>query len=427
MPLIFGFDIGTTSIGFAVIDHDPQRATGAIRRMGVRIFPEARDPKHIPLNQQRRAARMRRRQLRRRRERRRALGDILLEAGLLPARGSDAWQRLMERTDPYELRRRAVEGDVLAPHELGRVLYHLAQRRHFKGRDIDEVSDNGAPEGEDADEKKAKTGREKTEQALKQTGRTLGAWLAERGPHDRKRGEHATRKIVEDEFKAIWTEQRRHLPVLRDAGLKDAVQEAVFVQRPVFWRKNTLGECRLIPGASLCPKGSWLSQQRRMLEKVNNLEIAGGNGRPLDTDERAAILGRLQTQASMTWPGVRRALAPIFKKRGEPGAEKRLRFNLEVGGDRNLLGNAVEAKLKGIFGDEWDSHPHRQAIRDSVPARLRGADYGEVGDRVLIRPARKRNEDREAATREFVRDFGVPEEQARRLAALKLPTGWEPF
>ncbi len=427
MTLIFGFDIGTTSIGFTVIDHDAHRETGTIRRMGVRIFPEARDPKHIPLNQQRRAARMRRRQLRRRRKRRRALGDILLESGLLPARGSDAWRCLMDGTDPYELRRRAVDGEALAAHELGRALYHLAQRRHFKGRDIEEVSDDAAPDDEDADEKKARTGRGKTEQALKQTGRTLGAWLAERGQHERKRGEHATRRIVEDEFDAIWTGQQKHLPVLREAGLKNAVQEAMFAQRPVFWRKNTLGECRLMPGATLCPKGSWLSQQRRMLEKVNNLEIAGGNSRPLDTDERAAILGRLQTQASMTWPGVRRALAPLFKKRGEPGAEKRLRFNLEVGGDRNLLGNAVEAKLKGIFGDEWNSHPHRQAIRDNVPARLRNADYGEIGDRVVIRPARERRDDREAATQEFIRDFGVTEAQARNLAALKLPTGWEPF
>ncbi len=47
---IFGFDIGTTSIGFAVIDHDPDRQSGHIHRLGVRIFPEARDPDGTPLN-----------------------------------------------------------------------------------------------------------------------------------------------------------------------------------------------------------------------------------------------------------------------------------------------------------------------------------------------------------------------------------------
>ena len=86
MPLIFGFDIGTTSVGFAVIEHDPEPATGKIHRLGVRIFPEVRDPKGVPLNQGRRQARLRRRQLRRRRERRRLLGDRLLDTGLLPPR-----------------------------------------------------------------------------------------------------------------------------------------------------------------------------------------------------------------------------------------------------------------------------------------------------------------------------------------------------
>ncbi len=45
VPIIFGLDIGTTSIGYAVIDHDTDRAAGTILRLGVRIFPEARDPK----------------------------------------------------------------------------------------------------------------------------------------------------------------------------------------------------------------------------------------------------------------------------------------------------------------------------------------------------------------------------------------------
>ncbi|MGO8797658.1 MAG: hypothetical protein ACLQJL_01055, partial [Roseiarcus sp.] len=67
--LIFGLDIGTTSVGFAVIEHDEAREAGKILRLGVRIFPEARDPDGTPLNQQRRAKRMMRRQLRRRRAR----------------------------------------------------------------------------------------------------------------------------------------------------------------------------------------------------------------------------------------------------------------------------------------------------------------------------------------------------------------------
>ena len=121
MPLVFGLDIDTTSIGFAVIDHDPDQETGTILRLGVRIFPEARDPKGVPLNHDRRAARLRRRQLRRRRERRRLTGDLLCDAGLLPARESPEWREAME-LDPYDLRRRAFEGNTLCPHEIGRAI-----------------------------------------------------------------------------------------------------------------------------------------------------------------------------------------------------------------------------------------------------------------------------------------------------------------
>ena len=56
MPLVLGLDIGTTSVRFAVIDHDSDLTTGKIHRLGVRIFPDARDPKGVPLNQERRQA-----------------------------------------------------------------------------------------------------------------------------------------------------------------------------------------------------------------------------------------------------------------------------------------------------------------------------------------------------------------------------------
>ena len=248
MQLIFGIDVGTTSIGFAVVDHDVELATGKIRRLGVRIFPEARDPKGVPLNQERRQARLRRRQLRRRRERRRLLGDQLNQAGLLPSRGTSDWDEAM-KCNPYELRRRAFEGEVLSPHEVGRAIYHLAQRRHFRGRDLDEVSDTADEVTDDADARKATSAREQTVQALRREGKTLGAWLAARGPHERKRGEHATRDIIEDEFETVW------MPLVPEP-LRSSVRDAIFVQRPVFWRLNTLGKCRFVPGARLCPKGS---------------------------------------------------------------------------------------------------------------------------------------------------------------------------
>ncbi|MBK8908133.1 MAG: type II CRISPR RNA-guided endonuclease Cas9 [Rhodospirillales bacterium] len=419
---VLGFDIGTTSIGFAVIDHLPETEQGRILRLGVRVFPEARDPEGTPFNQTRRQKRMARRQLRRRRQRRRALNEALGSAGLLPRYGHPEWSATMA-ADPYLLRKRGLS-EALSPHEVGRAIYHLAKHRHFSGRELEEDVDQAE---EDSDEKAAKSDRDETTRALRDAGTTLGAWLSLRGPQERKRGLHAHRSDVVNEFEALWEAQAPHHAILRDTSFKAAIQDTVFAQRPVFWRKNTLGECRFMPGEDLCPKGAWLSQQRRMLEKLNNLGV-GGNARPLDEDERAAIMDRLQTQASMTWAGVRAALKPLYKARGEAGVEKRLKFNLEIGGDRGLLGNTVEAKLARVFGGDWADHPHKQAIRDAVHRRLWAADYGEIGDqRVIILSAPERRQRRAEAVSTFIADFAITQEQAKQLSEMTFPTGWEPF
>ncbi|MYF36063.1 MAG: type II CRISPR RNA-guided endonuclease Cas9 [Synechococcus sp. SB0678_bin_12] len=461
MALVFGFDIGTTSIGFAVIDHDPGQGTGKIHRLGVRIFPEARDPKAlVPLNQDRRGARMRRRHLRRRRQRRQALGALLHQHGFLPRRDSCAWNRVMG-SDPYLLRKWAfnlqqanshesrsqvlaamqagqaklpawaLEGERLSPHAVGRAVYHLAQRRHFKGRDIDEIASDDGTETSSRDgdqeetDKQAMSARDDTQKALQQEGKTLGAWLAEQGPKKRKRGVHALRQNVEDEFDQVWA------PRLPNDRIREEVRRVIFDQRPVFWRVNTLGTCRFLPekkGLDLCPRGSWLSQQRRMLEKLNNLQFVSPEQRCLDEEERQAILTKLQTQASMTWAGVRKALAPLYRERNQGGEEKRLKFNLQQGGEKKLLGNMIEKNLADIFGEAWKDHPHRQDIREALHERLWTADYGTCGEqRVVIRPAKKREERREQAARYFIETFGLSDEQAEKIKALKLPTGWEPY
>ena len=153
MPLIFGFDIGTTSVGSAVIRYDAANATGQILHLGTRIFPEARDPDGTPLNQARRLARTMRRQVRRRRERRKLLNETLAEAGLLPRFNSADWSRVMA-IDPYTLRKEGLER-ALTPDELGRALYHLSKRRHFRGRDLEETEAEVATES--AEEKEAKS------------------------------------------------------------------------------------------------------------------------------------------------------------------------------------------------------------------------------------------------------------------------------
>jgi len=445
MRLIYGLDIGTTSIGWAVVRAEENKQAGRLEALGVRIFPEARDPDGTPLNQTRRAKRTMRRQLRRRRDRRRSLNELLTAYGLLPAFGGDEWGASMTN-DPYALRAKGLT-EALTPHELGRALYHLAKRRHFKERDLAEVADSEvvpeAHEGDDAkarskakaapkeaardDETKSTEARKHLAAILTKTGETLGQHLSARAPNEKRRGEHATRAIVEEEFSRLVAAQKAHHTILKDAKFHGAVQEAIFMQRPVFWRKSTLGKCRLMPSEALCPKGSWLSQQRVMLEKLNNLSIAGGNARRLESDERAAILDVLQTQKSMSWSSVRKALEPIFKARGE--STKYLKFNLEAGDEKGgLKGNSVEADLAKILGSRWKSHSRKQELRDFIPAKLWEADYGEIGtQRVVIRPEKERVTRRKMLAQILMDEFDVTKTEGEALVKLHFPQGWESF
>lgn len=167
-----------------------------------------------------------------------------------------------------------------------------------------------------------------------------------------------------------------------------------------------------------------------MLEKVNNLAFAGGNARPLDPEERAIILSALRNQKSISWGGIRKALKPLYKNRGEAGAERSAKFNMEVTADPNdgIAANVLEVKLAEIFGQAWSTHPKQALIRQEIHARLWACDYGEVGtQRVVIRDEADRKKRRAMAIVDFESDFNTTADQATALGALSMPTGWEPF
>lgn len=427
--LVFGFDIGTTSIGSAVVRMDSAAGTGEVAHLGVRIFPEARDPDGIPLNQERRKRRMMRRQLRRRRTRRRDLNQLLHEAGFLPEFSkalSSTWASAMS-LDPWLLRTRAAS-EPLGAIELGRALYHLAQRRHFRGRDLEEVAadTDGSADTPSAEEQKAASQRETDRSSLKSSGHTLGTFLAAVPERvQRRRGHHFAREDVAAEFRAIIAAQAPHHAQLREADFVAALQQAIFDQKPVFWRKATLGVCRLMPGAELGASASWVAQEKRMLEKLNNLRIEEGNGRPLDENERAAMLALLRTQDTATWGGIRRHLKLYWRKNDLP---EKPTFNLERGGEKGLIGNRLENRLMAIMGERWGADGIlRDRMRREIHARLYAADYGKIGGRIVIRREAERQQARAEERTRLKADFCLTNEEADKLSSLTFAPGWEPF
>jgi len=436
MMRIFGLDLGTTSVGSAVMDVDDPLAPrhGHVHHLGVRIFPEGVEAAgggstKAPPNQDRRKARLMRRQLRRKRRRRAKLGEILRQASLLPRfdpAPESGWSKLMA-LDPYQIRAGALD-KALPPLALGRALYHLAQRRGFKGRRLAEESAETHSKQEQEEQGKVKAGITALEQKI--AGRTLGAFLAEQ---DLKRFRaanpwRASRGMTETEFDRLWQAQAPHHPDLLTDALKERLHDAIFFQRPTFWRIKTLGRCPIRPDAALCPKGSWHGQRFLMLQRLNNLRFAFGNQRPLDDDERAALLAELEHRQHLTFVQIRKLLKPLWQARSEP-TDRRFNFEVMAGGAKQdktqVPGSAVEAKLRQVFGEAWDRHPARDRIRREIFDRLYAIHYRRIGDkRIEIR-----GEDEEAAERaRFIADaqaeYGLTPQQAAALAKWVPPTGW---
>lgn len=227
MRKILGLDVGTNSIGWAVIieEGEPQ-----ILGLGSRIFQEAVIPKdRTPKNAKRREKRMLRKIIRRRSQRKRALTLLLQKHAMLPARGAE-WDRLFDdhRINPYVLRKKALDEPVTL-HELGRILFHLAAHRGFKSNRKAMLSslvsdpDVAAVIAEEEAEKAANPKKSKEEdegvvlkaiaelqQQIQGSGaRTLGEFLANQlemgGRARRGDGETANvnRDMVETEFEGV--------------------------------------------------------------------------------------------------------------------------------------------------------------------------------------------------------------------------------
>lgn len=375
MTRTLGIDLGTSSLGWALLDEN------RIIDLGVIIFSAAasagRDPQSgAPLAEGRRDARAARRRRDRFIGRRAALLGKLIELGLLPGdppqdaggrRANTAVPndetRKLEEQDPYALRRRALS-EMLTPHEIGRVLFHLNTRRGFKSN---RKAERNRKEAEDG---KIATGGKALDSALE--GRTLGQFLADRldaGLPARVRmdGENQAydfypqRSHVEQEFEAIWAAQAHHHPALLTDAARMALHRILFFQRPL--KEQEVGPCTFagkngIPADERrLPKAHPLFQERRLYEEVNQLRIvaAGAAGRELTRDERDTLILKLRDKKKVSFATLAKALKLA---EGE-------RFNKESESRKDLAGDEVRAEMsdKKRFANRWAHFPLDQQLR----------------------------------------------------------------
>ncbi len=381
-----GLDVGTNSLGWSVLLLDKNNDPYTIEAAGVRIFTDGRDEKsNATLAATRRAARLARRRRDRFKQRQIFLLDELTKAGLFPA--DEQARADLQNQNPLELRARALK-EELSPHQVGRALFHLNQRRGFQSnrKDRSEETTSGtvsrsarllleqmdlmdpqmpAEEYKKLSKEDKRIVRQKEVEDRKNALQKLadqkdlayGGFLYaryQRGKPTRARpgaGDdgklydvYPTREIYEDEFNKIWAAQAAHHASLMPDELRERIRYVIFTQRPL--KPQKLGRCTYLPKEDRTFRAMPSFQRYRIYQEVNNLEWATSKKKYVLTDHpeaRDAIIGLLERPPLKEKPTDKNAKVSFHKmktllKKMEL-AEGRFDFNFET------------PKRKGFDGD----------------------------------------------------------------------------
>ena len=356
MSYVLGLDLGTNSIGWACIDPNSKKVLG----IGSRIFPEGVDRdkgKEISKNATRRDARQSRRQYFRTHQRKEQLKEILLKHGMFPKNskdlkiffslGNNKPGESSANKKLYELRKKAIY-QKLEKLELGRVFYHLNQRRGFKSSRKSGDSKESGKVAEQTTEL-----QKKIEEAQCQT---LGEYFASLNPIEQRiRNRYLLRSMLEAEFEKIWEKQKLFHPFLTDELKQEIHTKTIFYQRPLKSQHKLIGLCSLEPRKKRAPKETFLAQYFRILEQVNRLEMIDEDGvvhlfsrkrdetfEPEFAEMRMHLINELNTTDKLDFPKIRNKL----------GVSKSTKFNLEEKQKlKHLKGNQTAKKLSLIFKD----------------------------------------------------------------------------
>ena len=133
-------DLGSTSLGWAMIRLNAENNPCAVIKAGVRIFSDGRNPKDgSSLAVTRREARAMRRRRDRLLKRKTRMTQCLIDHGFFPA--DEARRKALVTLNPYALRAKGLD-EVLTPSEFARALFHINQRRGFKSNRKTDKNDN---------------------------------------------------------------------------------------------------------------------------------------------------------------------------------------------------------------------------------------------------------------------------------------------
>lgn len=386
-----GLDLGTNSIGWWMVQLDQEGRACASLGGGVRIFADGRNPKDgTSLAVQRRLPRGMRRRRDRYLRRRSDLMNHLVAFGLMP--GDEPGRKYLERLDPYALRTAALNGAV-HPHELGRALFHLNQRRGFKS--------NRKTDSDDKETGVVKERISALRSLIENSGaRTLGEYLHKRRTKGRmvrarpEAGFYPERAMYEEEFDKIREYQETHQSLTSQQW--DTLRDFIFFQRPL--QPVEPGWCLFEKGEPRAHRALPVTQEFRMVQEANNLRVIvpGEPARRLTQDERDKVLGHLRSKKELK-------LEAMLKLLKLPSGSK---VNLFDDHRTTIKGDETTARLshKDIFGKEWLSLSIEK--RTEIVRALLDIEKPEEIERIAQR------------------EWGLSDIAATKLAGKSLPEGY---
>ena len=422
MKKVLGLDLGVGSIGWSLIALDEGQRPAEILGMGCRIVPLTDEENKfasgggISENAKRTQMRTMRKMLDRYQQRRTKLANILREHQMYP----DEALMQLPLMQLWQLRAdAATPGRQLSLPELGRVLYHLSQKRGYRHSKSDES-------GEDKETKYVAEVKSRYQQ-IQEEGLTVGQHFAkllkdneqhsERGGvyyNYRTKDQVFPREAYAEEFDRIMAVQRGFHPSLTDR-LIAKLRDCIFYQRPLKSCKHLVSYCEFerkqveLPvkqverdgtitykkqlvdvGPKVAPKSSPLAEVCRIWETLNNLRLyfPDGRERTITQEERQRLFDYLQENDALNLAQTKKILKckdeDLFsnilleKKKKEKPTEKKKKGGNEEALSLRALPEEEQAKKKKETGkDKEDTgNPEVKIKGNTTTATLRKALKG---------------------------------------------------
>ncbi|HOP05120.1 MAG TPA: HNH endonuclease domain-containing protein [Tenuifilaceae bacterium] len=366
-----GLDLGTNSIGWAIrntLIDDPN--ISQIEKFGVVVFPkgvgEGKSGEYS-YAAERTKKRSGRRLYQVRKYRLWATLEILIKEGYCPLsiEELDGWRKYdkekkreypqneifeqwirldfnndskPEYDSPYHLRALAIEKE-LTKYEIGRALYHIAQRRGFKSsRKTGTNEETAVYKGSS---KSGAKGVDEIMELIEKEG-TLGAALHSiQSNGERIRNRYTLRKHYKDEVGKICEKQNV------DEETFKKIDNAIFYQRPLRSQKGLVGKCTLEPKKPRCPISHPDFEEFRARTFINNIRYKLEDSNQwvrIDNQiiEEIFLEKFLRQKPDFNFDEIKKFL----EKRGIQGRLNYKDFTA-------VSGCPVSARLKNIFGEEW--------------------------------------------------------------------------